>query len=222
MKYTILLLISFLIACSSKPHTTTPDINDIAIATGDIYIVSHGWHTGIIIPADLIQSRIPEIKNRFTNAKFLEFGWGDKGFYQANEITSGLTLQAIFWPTEAVMHVVSVPHEPTKFFPSSHMEKVCLDDAGYSALVRFIENSFYKDGSGNVISTRMGLYGDSQFYQAVGDYYLMNTCNKWTAKALKSAGMDISPMFKLSAGSVMDFVTDNHRSNLTGSCFPKP
>ena len=74
MKYAILLLISLLMACSSQPHTTTPDINDTAIATGDIYIVSHGWHTGIVIPANLIESRITEIKNRFTNAKLLEFG----------------------------------------------------------------------------------------------------------------------------------------------------
>ena len=51
-----------------------------------------------------------------------------------------------------------------------------------------------------------GLYGDSQFYKGVGDYHLMNTCNKWTAKGLESAGMDISPTFKLSAGSVMDYI----------------
>ena len=52
-----------------------------------------------------------------------------------------------------------------------------------------------------------GIYGDSQFYSGVGDFYLMNTCNRWTAKGLKSIGMDISPTLKLTAGSVMNYLT---------------
>ena len=35
----------------------------------------------------------------------------------------------------------------------------------------------------------------------------MNTCNRWTAKGLKSIGMDISPTLKLTAGSVMNYLT---------------
>jgi hypothetical protein len=46
----------------------------------------------------------------------------------------------------------------------------------------------------------------------------MNTCNKWTAKGLKSAGMDISPMFKLTAGSVMSAVIENSRVLTNGDC----
>ena len=42
----------------------------------------------------------------------------------------------------------------------------------------------------------------------------MNTCNKWTAKGLKSAGMDISPTFKLTADSIMDYVKE-YRQTLT-------
>ncbi|MGF1760774.1 DUF2459 domain-containing protein, partial [Photobacterium sagamiensis] len=67
-----------------------------------------------------------------------------------------------------------------------------------------------------------------QFYKGVGDYHLMNTCNQWTAKGLKSTGMDISPTFKLTAGSVMKYVAANnsaltrainlHNSNATTAC----
>ena len=35
----------------------------------------------------------------------------------------------------------------------------------------------------------------------------MNMCNRWTAKGLKSIGMDISPTLKLTAGSVMNYLT---------------
>jgi len=57
------------------------------------------------------------------------------------------------------------------------------------------------------LELQKGIYGDSQFYSAVGDFYLMNTCNRWTAKGLKSIGMDISPTLKLTAGSVMNYLT---------------
>jgi len=45
----------------------------------------------------------------------------------------------------------------------------------------------------------------------------MNTCNKWTAKGLKSAGMDISPTFKLTADSIMDYLKENRQALATGS-----
>ena len=57
-----------------------------------------------------------------------------------------------------------------------------------------------------MLALKNGIYGNSQFYKGVGDYYLMNTCNKWTAKGLKSIGMDISPIFKLTADSIMTYI----------------
>jgi len=36
----------------------------------------------------------------------------------------------------------------------------------------------------------------------------MNVSNKWTVEALKGAGMEIRPMFKLTAGSAMSYLED--------------
>ncbi|MFY3756190.1 DUF2459 domain-containing protein, partial [Escherichia coli] len=36
-----------------------------------------------------------------------------------------------------------------------------------------------------------------------GRYGILNTCNKWTAKGLQSAGIEIEPALKLTAGSVI-------------------
>ena len=218
MKILLPVLFLSLSACSALPYVTQPVATETAELNDEIYVVSHSWHTGIVIPAKLIQSRIGELATRFNNVRYLEFGWGDKGFYQADEITSELTLQAMFWPTESIMHVVAVPDNPKAHFPNSQVEKICLNTSEYSALIKFIENSFYKNDQGEVVAALPGLYGDSQFYRSVGDYYLMNTCNKWTAKALKSAGLKISTLFKLSADSVMDFVIENNQTHLTGSC----
>jgi hypothetical protein len=76
----------------------------------------------------------------------------------------------------------------------------------------FIEHSFYKDSDGNIIKTKDGTDGDSQFYKGEGQYYLVNTCNTWTAKGLKSAGLSISPTFKITAGSIMGYLARHNKN----------
>ncbi|QTN32707.1 TIGR02117 family protein [Akkermansiaceae bacterium] len=190
-------------ACSTEPAAVPPPAPSEAAGGNRIYVASHGWHTGFILPADEVRKAIPEFRRRFARADFIEIGWGDKGFYQAEEITAALTLRAVFWPTESVAHAVAIPGDPVEFFPTSEVEQLSLGDAELSSLLRFVSGSLRRDGGGAIVPMGKGLYGDSQFYGGVGDYHLFNGCNKWTAKGLQSAGMGISPAFKLTAGSVM-------------------
>jgi len=190
-------------------------------ARNEIYVVNHGWHTGFVVPRSGIQQAIPELKQRFGNAPYIEFGWGDDEFYQAEEITSGVTLKAIFLPSDAVVHAVAVTRKADKYFKHSEVEKFCLEDYEFNSLIEFISNSFYRDESGNILKLNHGIYGDSQFYKAKGDFHIFNTCNKWTAKGLESAGMNISTTFKLTAGSIMSYLSreeSSGRINLNQSC----
>ena len=182
-------------------------------AGNEVYVVNHGWHTGFVLPASDIQKVIPELKNRFGYAPYIEFGWGDNEFYRSEEITSGITLKAIFLPTDSVVHAVAVTRNADKYFKHSEVEKFCLKDPEFKSLVKFISRSFYRDESGNILKLNHGIYGDSQFYKAKGDFHIFNTCNKWTAKGLESAGMKISTNFKLTAGSIMNYLS---RENSTG------
>ena len=215
MKHIYLFTLLFVVGCSSKPYVIKQ--TDVSVTTSKkIYVVGHDWHTGFVIPSEMIQAQIPQLEERFGDTPYLEFGWGDKGFYQAKEITSGLSMRAIFWPTESVMHVVALQEKPEVYFPESKVEVLCLDKNQYALLISFIEQSFYKESNGNVVELKNGIYGNSQFYQAEGDYFLMNTCNKWTAKGLESARLNISSTFKLTSDSVMDYLSE--QSNDVASC----
>jgi uncharacterized protein (TIGR02117 family) len=213
----LLLTIYLISGCSAKPYIIEHSERSFVGGQNQVYVVSHGWHTGFVIPAVDIQNRVPELKQRFAHARNIEIGWGDKGFYQATEITTGLAFQAIFWPTESIIHAVAVPNEIQSYFSTSDIEILCLSNSEYFSLLDFIAQSFARNEAGDVLSQKQGIYGNSQFYTGVGDYYLMNTCNKWTAKGLRSAGLDISPMFKLTAGSIMDYLSKQDPS-LTKSC----
>ncbi len=202
------LLIAMLIAANMVLGLIKCFAEEIDNSTwNEVYVVNHGWHTGFVIPASGIHQLIPELKNRFGNAPYIEFGWGDNEFYQAEEISSGITLKAIFLPTASVVHAVAVAHKADKYFKRSEVKKFCLEDPEFKSLVKFISSSFYRDESGNILKLNHGIYGDSQFYKAKGDFHIFNTCNKWTAKGLESAGMKISTTFKLTAGSIMNYLS---------------
>ncbi len=217
MKGMFLILFSLLLAaCFSKSYAVKP----IDETGEEIYVVSHGWHTGLVVPARQIQDQLPRLRERFGDAPYIEFGWGDRAFYQAEEYTAGLMLNAVLWPTESVMHVAAVVEKVNEYFPNSEVIPLCLSAAEYASLIGYIANSFLKDEKGEILPLQDGIYGDSQFYAATGYFSLMNTCNRWTAKGLQRAGFDISPMFKLTAGSVMDYVAAYKPSRATTA--PRP
>lgn len=210
-----LLLVS---GCSSLPKATAPSGNMHSNSYQPAYIVNHGWHTGIVYPREELLRFIPELRERFDDGQYLEIGWGDMEFYQTREVTAGITLRAIFLPTDSVVHVVSVPNSPYESFPNSTIRQICLGQAQIKSLGRFISNSFQRDQGGRVVASKKGLYGDSQFYSGVGSFNLFNTCNRWTAIALESAGYDIDSSFKLTASSITDFIDSDKNTKKDMTC----
>ncbi|MFD1691703.1 DUF2459 domain-containing protein [Azotobacter chroococcum] len=164
MKNILSVILLMLIAgCSVKPAVVPSLEGSAGKGDNEIYIVSHGWHTGFVLPADDVQRRLPELEKRFGNTAYIEFGWGDEGFYQAEEVTSRLMLKAILWPSESVMHVVAVPVAADEYFSGHEMAKLCLTDGELRSLVDFIEGSFYKDERGKYAGWEMASMGIASF-----------------------------------------------------------
>lgn len=203
-------------ACSTKPHVVkTTEI--VVVAATRVYVVRHGWHTGFVIPATTIQSLLPELVSRYGDTPYIEFGWGDKKYYQSEEKSLGLTLRAVLWPTDSIVYTRAIPEQPDIYFADSEMEILCLEKRQYAQLVSFIENSFYRDKDRNIMFSQTGPLENSIFFKGIGEYYLFNTCNTWTARGLKSAGLDVSPAFKVQAGGVMRQLAKS-TSQMTQSC----
>jgi hypothetical protein len=59
-------------------------------------VFSHGQHTGLVLPRKALENVLPEITTQLTG-DWLEFGWGDEGFYR-NEIVTFPSPSAP-WPT---------------------------------------------------------------------------------------------------------------------------
>lgn len=152
------------------------------------YVISHGWHTGIAIDSKDLINRAPSLKDEFGNGDYLEIGWGDEQFYQASEITTGLALRAILLPTTTVLHIVEIPGEPQHYFPSSEIIRLSVPESGYEKMLEYILKSFMRDGGDKIKKLGRGLYGNSRFYRANGNFHAFNTCNTWVSKAVASTG----------------------------------
>ena len=174
-----------------------------------IYLIAHDWHTGFVLPAHDIYLRLPDLETRFPQADYLEFGWGDRQYFQSENSALAAKLCAVLIPGASTMHVVAMPEVSAPHTDAEPIIPLLLSASAYQALIDFLVKSFYQTPEGNLVQQIHGRYANSQFYQANGLYHLLNTCNKWTATGLRAASIDIQPRFKLSAESVLREITKN-------------
>ncbi len=165
-----------------------------------VYLVSHGWHAGIVVKrSDIPDAVWPELPM----SKFLEVGWGDRDYYQTPDPHWGITLKAALLPTESVLHIVAFDGSVLAYFPHSEIIEIQLSEPGFERLSRHISASFAKGAAGKNIPLGPGLYGVSQMYLSTETYHLFNTCNVWTARAIKEAGCPITPALTITVDSLM-------------------
>ncbi len=168
-----------------------------------IYLVNHGWHAGIVLRcADIPDNIWPKLGN-FPDMEYLEVGWGDKDYYQIPDPHLGFILKAALLPTASVLHIVGFNDHVPAYFPYSEIIRIELSSAGFERLSRTIASSFALDKAGNTTSPSPGRYGNSRFYLSRETYHLFNTCNVWTARALRTAGLPITPATATSVGNLM-------------------
>lgn len=166
----------------------------------NIYVVNQGWHTGIVVFRSDVDTTVwPAIRD-FPDAVFVEVGWGDADFYQAEENTLWMGFKALFLPTSTVLHVAGFSIPVETYFRGYQIINIQVSDSGFQRLCAYIQRSYATDKEGNVIPLGEGLYGaNSYFYKARGKYFFTNTCNNWIARAIREAGCPITPLYACTA-----------------------
>ncbi len=197
----LLLLLALLIpgGCAAPQPTSTQTHQHAK----SIYVVSHGWHTSIVVQRTDIPDHLWPEHRDLPAATYIEVGWGDQAFYQAAKASIGLVLKAALQATPSVLHIAWFDTPVAHYFPASDIIEVGLSQSGFERLSIFIHETYTQDEPGKTVHLGPGLYRQSVFYQARGTYHLFNTCNNWTAQALQAAGRPIAPARAMTAGSVM-------------------
>ena len=168
-----------------------------------VWVVDHGWHTGLVLTRSSIPGGVLPEQDDFPVARYLEVGWGDAGFYRARDPGVALAIRAALASSASVVHVVGLPVRPEEIFAGRDAVEIRLSRPGFEALARFVHDAFDREGHRRAPALGSGLYGASAFYPARDHYHLLNTCNTWIARALREAGVPITPVYAMTAGNLM-------------------
>ena len=203
LKWLVPLLFCIILPLSGCAGEKWADLPATEAEERSIYVVSHGWHTGIALSAADLGGELAFVKDYLRPGRYYEFGWGEAEFYQADQVTTRIFLKAVLWRNPSVMHVFSVPDSPANFFSGSETVELKLSEAGLGHLKDRLRAGFTFDPSGRPYPLKDGVAGEKRFFKARDYYVITNTCNKWTAKMLQSGGVPMDTVFTLRAASVM-------------------
>ncbi|MGB9367281.1 MAG: DUF2459 domain-containing protein [Xanthobacteraceae bacterium] len=172
----------------------------------DVYVISNGYHAGLALPrawlAEFASARgypaLIAVAQRFAAFDWIEFGWGEREFYQSvpvvGDMNLRLALRALFHPeNRSVVHVVGISGDPTQAF-RAEMMKVPLSWNGFDRILAKLDATFVPPQNGALPDLGGGLYGPSLFYPATGRFGITRVCNHWIGDLLGAAGLPANPV----------------------------
>jgi uncharacterized protein (TIGR02117 family) len=188
-------------ACASNQTCYQPGTPANELHT--IYIVQRGWHTGVAIPVADWPNKTWPLLREFPGVEFLEFGWGDERFYQAETNTIWMGLRAALWPTSSVIHVIGFDAPAPADIQANAVVPVRVSTEGLRDLTAGLEQEFdgeHPSASGPQVHWAPA---PNRFYKAGRSFYFPRMCNWWIAQRLAEAGCPIRPWTVVTASRVL-------------------
>lgn len=164
-----------------------------------VYVASNGFHTDLFLPIqaydiDLSLAFPPRhFREPDLEATYLSFGWGDRAFYlntpTLQDMQFSTTVAALAGYGRTAMHV-GLHFEPRE---GENVKRLVLTEARYRRLVDWLRGWIDPDASGRPqVIPDAGYGGHDAFYEAVGSYGIILTCNEWLRRGLEHVGIRTS------------------------------
>jgi uncharacterized protein (TIGR02117 family) len=196
--------LALVLACALA-GCAAPATRDCPVPPGQpadaIYVVSHGWHAGIVLPGPAVAGW--PLSRDAPAAQHVEVGWGERDFYMLPDPGWWLAIEGVLVPNQSVLHVVWLDAPVGEFFRGSAIYEIRLTPEAMERLSRYIAGTFAHASHDGGIDLGPGLYGSSRFYLSRERYHAFNTCNAWVARALREAGCPINPAFALTVDELL-------------------
>jgi hypothetical protein len=162
-----------------------------------LYLARRGWHVDVGFAAADLEPSLAPVGARFSAAKYLFFGFGDRHYLQAGSRKSPSMLRAL-WPGPALLLVTAV-NDPGAAFGPSQVIELALRPAQARAVQAFIRASL---SGATLTPVAPGPYDDSAYYAAGPQYSALHTCNTWAAEALQAGDQPIHAKGVILAGQL--------------------
>lgn len=208
-----LLALAYLLAAwvgSSLPENRA--IDPAGQKTVQIMVETNGTHTSIVVP---VVSATKDWRETFPSAAVprpdgqmpthLAIGWGEREVFLNvptwGELKASTALRIAATGGEPLMRVSHYVRPA----PGPNHRPVWISPAQYQRLVAAIEQALPAPEPGEPRPILRGTYADDAYYDALGSYSLVNTCNTWVGDMLAQAGVEMGRWTPL-AGGVMKWI----------------
>ena len=171
----------------------------------DIFVESNGIHVSLVLPIsaageDLSDLVRPEhLSDPQLFGTHVMIGWGHQAVYRNartwNDVRSGDVASAVLGSDQTTLHIYHLV-DPK---PLPHRKMLRVSAAQYRNIISQVRATFRLNEQ--QLSVAHPAYGpDNVFYDSVGHYSALNTCNNWTGTVLKNAGVRVGVWTPLPGG----------------------
>jgi uncharacterized protein (TIGR02117 family) len=184
----------------------------------NIFVETNGVHVSLIVPmaaagedlSDLI--RPEQLSNRDLYGTHAMIGWGHKRVYRNartwGDVKSGDIASAIIGSDDTTLHIYHLIN-PQRL---SYRKMLRVSPEQFRKIIKQIRSTFRLDAAGRSRAYRA--YGpDNLFYDSVGHYSALDTCNTWTGDVLRRAGVRVGIWTPMPGGVMRWFPAPSTRAN---------
>ncbi|MEJ8856086.1 TIGR02117 family protein [Variovorax robiniae] len=175
------------------PANASPPAEDRNI---EAWVLSNGVHTDIVLPlrghgTDWSQLFPPaDARAVPPDADYIAIGWGDRDFYLYTPTWADLTVKralgALAGIHRSVLHVTWLRRAELE----KQAHRLPLSQRQHDLLRDYVRASLPQGRATLVAGVRYG--PNDAFYEAEGRYSMIETCNNWTGRGLRQAGVTVS------------------------------
>lgn len=180
-------------ACSNVPSKAP------ASAVTNIVVIDRGWHTEICIHYEDAGASVSKYADGFTGTQFLCFGFGDR-HYVVDRNHGFATMLSTVLPSKGALLMTALRASPSAAFGEQNAVSLQISQAGLVGLQRYLVDAAERDDAGVPRRLSEGPYAGSVFFAATATYDLMNTCNTWTADAMRAADLPVNDAVIFASG----------------------
>lgn len=148
-----------------------------------VLVQSNGYHAVLIVEN---RDRLPLGPPENPRAPWLEFSWGDRGFYMESRFWPWDVFGTVLWPTESVVYVRARSRPPA--LGAAGVTSIEMDAASLRGLLAAVEGCIRRDGEGRIDPFPRVPDYSGRFYPARGRYLWSDNCNRWLVERLHDAG----------------------------------
>jgi uncharacterized protein (TIGR02117 family) len=176
-------------AVATDPPMPAPaDAGSAGVPHTYIAVVQRDWHTDVCLRTQDVGAWSLALARGFDGATVLCFGFGERQ-YVVERKHDPLTMLGALLPSRAAILMTVLRGPPEAAFGEENVVEAPVGDAGLEGLQRFLRDSIETDSTGDPQRLADGPYPGSLYFAATGTYDALHTCNTWTARALRSAGL---------------------------------